>query len=57
MCVAVHRTSLSCGSYEVWEFASKTQATGTPGYKQLENKIKAMKAANPGAIFHDIIPW
>ena len=45
------------GTVEVWEFASKSQATGTSGYTALVEKIKTMKAANPAIIFHDIIPW
>ena len=44
------------GVYEVWEFASKSQARGT-GLAALEAKIKLMKAMNPAAIFHPLIPW
>ena len=44
------------GIYEVWEFASPSQASGA-GFAALANKVEIMKAANPGVIFHDIIPW
>ena len=44
------------GSFEVWEFASKSQAGGS-GLAALEAKIKIMRAANPTAYFYDIIPW
>lgn len=39
------------GTYEVWEFASPSQASGA-GYAALVSKIAIMKAANPGVIFH-----
>lgn len=45
------------GTVEVWEFASPSQATGTAGYYALQVKIDIMQAANPSAIFHEIIPW
>ena len=44
------------GIYEVWEFASPSQASGA-GFAALANKVEIMKAANPGVIFHEIIPW
>ncbi len=44
------------GTYEVWEFASPSQASGT-GYVALANKVVTTKAANPGVIFHQIAPW
>ena len=45
------------GSYEIWEFASPSQACGTIGYSVLEAKIETMQAANPNARFHRIVPW
>ena len=45
------------GVIEVWEYASKSQATGTRGYELLKAKVKIMSDANPGVNFHDIIPW
>ena len=45
------------GLYEIWEYASPSQATGSYGYNLLKAKVELMKAANPAAIFHDIIPW
>ena len=43
------------GLVEVWEFASPSQALGTPGYTALETKISVMQAANPTAVFYPII--
>lgn len=40
------------GTYEVWEYASASQASGY-GYNQLCKKMEIMQAA----IFHEIIPW
>lgn len=45
------------GLYEVWEYASKSQASGTGGLRRLQAKLQLMKQNNPGVIFHDIIPW
>ena len=44
------------GTFEVWEFASPSQATGV-GYAALANKIATMQGANPDVIFHQIVPW
>ena len=44
------------GQYRVWEFASKSQASGT-GYRMLCNKMKIMESNNPEARFMDIIKW
>ena len=45
------------GTCEIWEFASKSQATGTPGYRALGAKMQAIRLANPTARMNDIIPW
>ena len=45
------------GLYEIWEFASPSQANGTYGYKLLEAKVKIMQSNNPPVIIHEIIPW
>ena len=45
------------GTVEVWEYASKSQASGTKGYDALAAKVGIMQANNPVAIFHPIIPW
>ena len=37
-------------------FICPSQASGA-GFAALANKVEIMKAANPGVIFHDIIPW
>lgn len=44
------------GTYEVWEFASPSQATGTKGYFVLLEKIDIMQTANPDVRFR-FIPW
>ena len=44
------------GSYDAWEFASPSQATGTKGYYVLLEKIEIMQTANPNVRFH-FIPW
>ena len=44
------------GKLEVWEYASKSQASGA-GLLQLKNKIDLMKRDNPNAIFHDLVEW
>ena len=51
--IAIHND----GSVDIWEYASPSQATGTPGYRALEAKIELMQAANPNATFHKNVPW
>ena len=45
------------GHYEIWEFASRSQASGTAGFSRLQSKIALMKHNNPTVKFHEIIPW
>jgi hypothetical protein len=47
----------SSGKIEVWEFASPSQAFGSPGYFTLQAKIDIMATANPSVEFHAIIHW
>ena len=47
----------SNGTAEIWEYASPSQYTNGYYYRLLVQKINLMRAQNPGAIFHDIIPW
>ena len=51
--IAIHND----GSYEIWEFASPSQAFGTRGYSMLDTKIQTMHATNPNAKFNRIVPW
>ncbi len=44
------------GRFEIWEFASKSQAGGS-GLAALIAKIQIMRALNPSADFKEIIPW
>lgn len=44
------------GYYYVWEFASRSQATGTKGCVVLQQKIDLMWENNPKAVFFEV-PW
>ena len=44
------------GVYHIWEFASKSQASGQ-GLVALLNKMQIMAENNPLAIVEAIIPW
>ena len=44
------------GIYHIWEFASKSQASGV-GLAVLKLKMKIMQKNNPLAIVEELIPW
>ena len=44
------------GVYEVWEFQSPSQVSGSPA-RALEDKVRIMQNNNPNVVFHDIVPW
>ena len=44
------------GVAHIWEFASQSQQSGS-GLTNLRNKMDVIKAANPDAIVHELIPW